>query len=72
MKRPARRARVCRSARFAALAVVAAGMLCYSLTCSEWRERRNPFVFMIPLGFLINTLSVEILFSKLRKRNPPE
>lgn len=47
-------------------------MLCYSLTCSEWRERRNPFVFMIPLGFLINTLSVEILFSKLRKRNPPE
>lgn len=69
----ARRVLFCRAARFVALFVITCGMLAFALTCSEWRERRNVFVFILPLGFFVNALSVEILFSKLRKRpNPPE
>lgn len=77
MRRLARRARVCRAARFASLAVIAAGMLAFALTCEEWRERRNVFVFVLPLAFFVNSLSVEILFWRLRKpapradKNPP-
>jgi hypothetical protein len=73
VKRLARRARVCRAARYVALTIIAAGMLAFALTCGEWRERRNPFVFILPLAFVVNSLSVEILFTRLRKRrNPPE
>jgi hypothetical protein len=74
VKRFVRRARACRAGRYAALTIIAAGMVAFALTCAEWRERRNPFVFILPLGFLVNSLSVEILFARLRKppKNPPE
>jgi uncharacterized membrane protein len=69
----ARRVPALRAARYVALSVITCGMLAFALTCSEWRERRNVFVFLLPLGFFVNALSTEILFSKLRKgQNPPE
>lgn len=62
-----------RWARYAALCVIAAGCFAFAFTCEEWRLRRNVFVFVIPVGFLVNSLSVEILFSRLRKSGkPPE
>jgi hypothetical protein len=62
-----------RWARYAALCLIAAAMFFYAFTCEEWRLRRNVFVLVLPLGFLCNSLSVEILFSKLRKGSkPPE
>jgi hypothetical protein len=71
--RGARRVLFCRAARYVALSVITLGMLAFALTCSEWRERRNFFVFVLPLAFFVNALSTEILFSKLRKgQNPPE
>lgn len=65
--------RAFRAARYVCLCILAAGMFAFVLTCQEWRERRNPFVLVLPLGFIVNALSVEILFSKLRKAGkPPE
>lgn len=62
-----------RWARYVALAVIAAALFAYALTGEEWRARRNPFAFAYPLGFLVNALSVEILFARLRKGSkPPE
>lgn len=57
-----------RWARYAALAIIAAALVYFSLTCYEWRTRRNFVVFVIPLGFIVNALSVEIIFARLRRK----
>jgi hypothetical protein len=62
-----------RWARYVALTVIAGALLLFVFTCEEWRVRRNPLLFAVPLGFVCNSLSVEILFYRLRKgAKPPE
>lgn len=54
--------------RYAALAALAFLMFYGAASSDEWREARQVTAFAYPVGFLVNALSIEILFARIRRR----